>query len=99
MITYLYPLWLFFTAFFFYFAYVNWRQSTNGIREFSVRDRKESGETEVELESANKQFVHDFNEYLGGVNRQNSTRHRGAAVGYALAGAFSLVSLFMMLFS
>jgi hypothetical protein len=99
MITYLYPLWLFFTAFFFYFAYVNWRQSTAEIREFSIRSREEAGEAKIELESANKQFVRDFNDYLGGVNQQNTKRHRGSAVGYALAGVFSLISLFMMLFS
>jgi hypothetical protein len=102
MITYLYPLWLFFAAFFFYFSYVNWRQSTNAIREFAIRDRVEAGaaaEAQVELESANQQFVHDFNEYLSDVNKQNRSRHRGAALGYGLAGAFSLASMFMMLFS
>ncbi len=37
--TTLYILWLFFAAFFLYFAYLNWRQSREDIREFTIRNR------------------------------------------------------------
>jgi hypothetical protein len=35
----LYPIWLFFSAFFLYFAYTHWRQSQEDIRQFTIRNR------------------------------------------------------------
>jgi len=99
--TYLYIVWLFFSAFFFYFAYINWRQSTEGIRPFKFRERSShSGkeETDPELDKANINFINDFNAYLESVNKHNSSRQRAAAIGFSIAGVISLASLFILLF-
>ena len=99
--TALYPIWLFFAAFFFYFAYMHWRQSTEDIREFTIRDR-ESGGTEplqADLKEANETFVEEFNRYLASVNKHNRLRHRSAAIGYAISGVVALISMGMLLFS
>lgn len=98
----LYPIWLFFSAFFLYFAYVNWRQSGEDIREFTVRNRdpeKQGQDPEAELSEANRQFVHDFNRYLETVNGHNRSRHRAAAVGFAVSGLVSLISMGLLLFA
>lgn len=94
---YLYPIWLFFTAFFFYFSYVNWRQSAEGLRPFVIRDSGSDGEASAELESANTEFARQFNLYLAGLNKHNRARHRTAAIGYFVAGLTSLFSMFMLL--
>ncbi|MCK4791478.1 MAG: hypothetical protein KAV87_47540 [Desulfobacteraceae bacterium] len=99
--TYLYVVWLFFSAFFFYFAYINWRQSAEGIRPFRFRDRSPySGTEEVapELHQANIDFVDDFNAYLESINKHNSSRQRAAAIGFFIAGVISMASLFVLLF-
>lgn len=96
---YLYPIWLFFTAFFFYFSYVNWRQSSEELRPFTIRDSGPEGEAAGGLESANTEFARQFNLYLASVNRHNRARHRAAAIGYFVAGLTALFSMFMLLFA
>lgn len=100
--TYLYPIWLFFAAFFLYFAYVSWRQSTDEIRPFVIRKRGPEGqpasETDQGLSKANQDFVREFNEYLASVNKHNRARQRAAAVGYAVAGVVALISMGFFLF-
>jgi hypothetical protein len=98
--TYIYPVWLFFTAFFLYFAYINWRQSGEDIRPFQFRKRglDPNEDPEAEVSEANVRFAHDFNAYLSTVSDHNTKRHRAAAVGYFIAGLFSLVSVFLLLF-
>jgi hypothetical protein len=95
-----YLLWLFFTAFFFYFAYINWRQSGEDIRPFQFRKRglDSDDDPEAEISEANVRFAHDFNAYLTTVGDLNTKRHRAAAVGYTVAGILSLVSVFLLLF-
>ncbi|HSR46806.1 MAG TPA: hypothetical protein VLL77_02345 [Anaerolineales bacterium] len=93
----IYPIWLFFAAFFFYLAFVNWREAAVELRPFAIRNREGGPETEPALAEANKEFVREFNAYLSGVNKGNRGRHRAAAVGYALSGLIAMVSMFLML--
>jgi hypothetical protein len=98
---YLYPIWLFFAGFFFYSAYIHWRETGQEIRPFVIRQRDTpQPDTTVDpvLAEANKQFVGEFNNYLGGMNRLNKSRHRAAAVGYILAGIISLLAMVFMIF-
>jgi len=99
--TYLYPIWLFFAAFFFYSAYIHWRETAQDIRPFVIRQRDvpETDKTvDPVLAEANKQFVGEFNNYLGSMNRLNKGRHRAAAIGYILAGIISLMAMVFMIF-
>lgn len=97
----LYPIWLFFAAFFLYFAYVHWRQSGQDIRQFTIRNRNPDEEGEdpaAGLSQANLDFANDFNRYLDAVNESNRGRHRAAAIGYGVAGVVALVSMGMLIF-
>ena len=99
--TILYVLWLFFAAFFLYFAYLNWRQSSEDIREFQLRNRDPNAQDavpEASLSQANLNFSQDFNRYLDTVNQHNRSRHRAAAIGYTISGAVALISMGMLLF-
>lgn len=99
--TYLYPVWLFFSAFFFYFAYINWRQSSEDMRPFKFRESDSAADAEPpdpEIVEGNQTFVREFNAYLTGQNTYNRSRRRATAVGYMLAGLFSMVSIFLLLF-
>ncbi len=72
MMSALYPVWLFFSAFFLYFAYVHWRQSSQDIRHFTIRNRdpeKQEQGPAAELSEANLEFAQDFNRYLDTVNQ------------------------------
>jgi hypothetical protein len=98
----IYPVWLFFAAFFLYFAYVHWRQSGEDIRQFTIRNR--DPETQAEgpeagLSQANLDFAQDFNRYMDSVNQHNRSRHRAAAIGYGVAGLVALASMGMLLFA
>lgn len=98
----LYPIWLFFSAFFLYFAYVNWRQSQEEIRQFTIRNRDPDAQgekPEAGLDQANLDFAQDFNHYLDTVNRHSRSRYRAAAIGYAVSGVLALVSMGMLLFA
>ena len=98
----LYPVWLFFSAFFLYFAYVHWRQSSQDIRHFTVRNRdpeKQDQGPETELSEANREFAQDFNRYLDTVNQHNRSRHRAAAIGYAISGIVAMASMGILLFA
>lgn len=98
----LYPVWLFFSAFFLYFAYVHWRQSSQDIRHFTVRNRdpeKQDQAAETELSEANREFAQDFNRYLDSVNQHNRSRHRAAAIGYAISGIVAMASMGILLFA
>ncbi len=97
----LYILWLFFAAFFFYFAYLNWRLSGEDIREFKIRNRDpdtQDAEPKANLSQANIEFSQDFNRYLETVNQHNRSRHRAAAIGYTVSGVVALISMGMLLF-
>ncbi len=99
--TTLYVLWLFFAAFFFYFAYLHWRQSGDDIREFKIRNRDpdtQDAGPEADISQANLDFAQDFNRYLESANQHNRSRHRAAAIGYAVSGAVALISMGMLLF-
>lgn len=98
----LYPLWLFFAAFFLYFAYVHWRQSGEDIRQFTIRNRDpeaQDQEPEAMLSKTNLEFANDFNRYLDGVNEANRSRHRAAAIGYLISGLVAMASMGILLFS
>ncbi len=97
----LYILWLFFAAFFFYFAYLRWRQSGDDIREFKIRNRDpdtQDAGPEAGLSKANLEFAQDFNRYLETTNQHNRSRHRAAAIGYTVSGVVALISMGMLLF-
>jgi hypothetical protein len=98
--TYLNIIWLFFSAFFFYFGYINWRQSNESIRPFRFREPDYPGVEEIdpELDEANREFVKDFQGYLDAINTQNRSRQRASAIGFFIAGLISMVSLFTFLF-
>ena len=98
---YLYPVWLFFTAFFFYFAYINFRQASADIRPFTFRKHGRDPDDKAgdEISEANVRFAHDFNAYLDTVNSANARRHRAAAAGYSVAGILSMASVFIFIFS
>jgi hypothetical protein len=97
---YLYPIWLFFAAFFFYSAYIHWRETGQEIRPFSIRQR-DTPQADIAVDpvlaEANKTFVGEFNAYLSGMNRLNKSRHRAAAVGYVLAGVICLLAMVFMI--
>ncbi|OGO16260.1 MAG: hypothetical protein A2Y93_09165 [Chloroflexi bacterium RBG_13_68_17] len=92
----LYPVWLFLSAIFFYYAYINWRQAQSSLREFQFR-QKEGEEAPREVDAGTKEFVADFNRYLQSVNSANRARHRAAAFGFMVGGVVALVSMFMTL--
>ena len=101
MMTYVYPVWLFFAACFFYFAYIHSREGAQQVRPFTIRQRDapEAGsDIDPMLAEANKQFVSEFNDYLKSVNRLNYARHRAASIGYTLAGVIALASMALLLF-
>jgi hypothetical protein len=96
MAIYTYPVWLFFSAFFFYNAYAHWREGEVSIRPFVVRDRPgEKGASK--LADANQEFVREFNAYLTSVNKTSRGRHRAIAVGYVFSGLIALASMFLVL--
>lgn len=100
--TALYPIWLFFSAFFLYFAYMHWRQSQEDIRQFTIRNRDPDAQgqpPEQGISQANLDFAQDFNRYLDSVNSHNRSRHRAAAIGYAVSGVVALISMGMLLFA
>ncbi len=90
----LFPVWLFFSAIFFYFAYINWRQGQSTLREFQFR-QKEDEPAPREGDPSMKEFVVDFNRYLQSVNNANRARHRAAAFGFMVGGFVALVSMFL----
>ncbi len=92
----LYPVWLFLSAIFFYYAYINWRQAKTSLREFQFR-QKEGEQAPREVGDGIKEFVGDFNRYLQSVNTANRARHKAAAFGFMVAGVVALVSMFMTL--
>ena len=95
-----YPIWLFFSAFFFYYAYAHWRESGVQIRPFRLRSRgEEAGGLALDpaLAEANREFVLEFNESLAQANRARRVRHRAVAIGYGLSGLVALASMFMLL--
>jgi hypothetical protein len=92
----LYPVWLFLSAIFFYYAYINWRQGQSSLREFQFR-QKEGGQAPSEVDPTIRDFVTDFNRYLQSVNNSNRSRHRAAAFGFLVAGVVALVSMFITL--
>ncbi|MFQ5924266.1 MAG: hypothetical protein ACE5M4_15625 [Anaerolineales bacterium] len=97
----LYIVWLFFAAFFLYFAYLHWRQSMDDIREFTIRNRDpdtQDAGPEAGPSQANIEFAQDFNRYLDSVNQHNRSRHRTAAIGYGVSGVVALISMGMLLF-
>lgn len=96
---YTYPIWLFFAAFFFYYAFSHWREGELQIRPFVVRSRPpaKGGKGEAALTEANQEFVSEFNAYLTSVNKASRGRHRGAAIGYALSGVIALLSMYLLL--
>ncbi len=94
--SYTYPIWLFFSAFFFYFAYTHWRESEVQIRPFTIRNRAES-KAGPGLDEATREFVRGFNENLEQTNRSSRRRHRAAAFGYGLSGLIALGSMFMLI--
>jgi hypothetical protein len=96
MLTYTYPVWLLFAAFFFYNAYSHWRETKLPIRPFAVKGEGEDGGASA-LAEAGAEFVREFNSYLESVNRGTTRRHRAMALGYALSGAIALISMLMVL--
>ncbi len=95
-----YPIWLFFSAFFFYYAYTHWRESDVQIRPFHIRSRgEEAGSPALDpaLSEANREFVVEFNESLAQAQRVRRVRHRAVAIGYGLSGLVALASMFMLL--
>ncbi|HET7011816.1 MAG TPA: hypothetical protein VFI11_13650 [Anaerolineales bacterium] len=92
-----YPIWLFFAAFFFYYAYAHWREAEVQVRPFMIRSREGSGVVDPDLAEANQAFVVEFNANLARANHASRGRHRASAVGYMLSGLVALVSMFMLM--
>jgi hypothetical protein len=86
----LYPIWLVLAAVFFTFAFQHWRLSQQPVRPFRMRE----GET---ANQALADFVRDWNQYLEAVNANRLNRDRVAMLGYAVAGALSIVAMFFTL--
>jgi len=100
MLTYTYPVWLLFAAFFFYNAYSRWREAKLPIRPFVVKgDAAEGvgGEPASGLAEAGVEFAREFNAYLESVNRASLRRHRAMGVGHALSGVVALISMLLVL--
>jgi len=86
----LYPIWLVFAAVFFTFAYQHWRLSQQPVRPFRLREGEEANQALTD-------FVKDWNRYLETVNQTYLNKDRVAMLGYAVAGAVSIVALFLTL--
>jgi hypothetical protein len=98
--SYAYPVWLFFAAFFFYYAYANWRLSEAEVRPFSIRSRGDDAlgpALDPALVEANAEFVRDFNANLAKANKATRGRYRATAVGYGVSGLIALLSMFLLL--
>ena len=97
---YLYPLWLFVAAAFFYFAYIFWRQSGSALRPFHFRHRG-GGEDDPgkaqEMDPYLQEFVGDWNRYLDSMNASYRSRNRAAAVGFFVTGICALISMFVLI--
>ncbi len=98
--SYAYPVWLFFAAFFFYYAHANWRQSEAEVRPFSIRSRADEAlgtALDPALVEANSDFVREFNANLAKANKASRGRYRAAALGYGVSGLVALLSMFLLL--
>ncbi len=51
------------------------------------------------MAKANTEFIFEFNNYLEMTNAHTRSRHRAASVGYFVAGATALISMFLLLFT
>ncbi len=98
MLTYTYPVWLLFGAFFFYNAFAHWREAKLPIPPFVAKARAgEEGEPASGLARAGQEFAREFNAYLDSVNQASLRRHRAMALGYALSAAVALISMLLVL--
>jgi hypothetical protein len=97
---YLYPLWLFVAAVFFYFAYISWRHSGSALRPFRFRHRgggEDDPGKEQEIDPYLQEFISDWNRYLDSMNSSNRARNRAAAVGFFVTGICALISMFVLI--
>ena len=95
----IYPIWFIFAAVFLYLAYTQWRLAQDPLRPFYMREnRTETVMTEdgKAVEQLNTTGVEEFNKYLEMVNARNKKHYTAAAVGYFVASAISLISMFLM---
>jgi hypothetical protein len=98
--TFIIPFWFIFMSVFFYLAFAHWRESSNSIRPFQVRRTEKSEEEDTTLNEMDLKladFLHNFNDYLDGVNSDNKTRNLISAGSYFFAGVVALVSLFVLI--
>jgi hypothetical protein len=95
----IFPIWFIFSAVFLYLAYTQYKQSQDPLRPFYMREnRTETVMTEdgKAVEQLTASGVEEFNKYLEMANSRNKKHYTAAAVGYFVASAISLVSMFLM---
>jgi hypothetical protein len=80
-------IWFVFAVVFLYLGYVHWRYGNIEMRTFQVRQKGE-GEVHSNLEA----WSQDLNGYLQALDKQHKAEHRGAMIGYFIAGALALIS-------
>jgi hypothetical protein len=94
-----YFVWLPLTVIFFYFSLIFWRYSRTPIRPFIFRKRAEAQQIEVEgttSEPLSDAFAQDIDGFVKSVNDTNRIRYRVAALGFLIAGANALATIFFM---
>lgn len=87
--------WIILASVYFYLAFIHWRYANEDIRAFHLHENK-SESADTESSELIKSFVTDFNLYLERANRQNRLKHRGATIGYAVAGILAVASLILV---
>jgi hypothetical protein len=90
--------WLAIGITFFYFAIVFYQYSQRNLRSFSIRERQQKVlDDEPVPEDMNifHELIHDFEQYLESINKQNVARSRIASIGFFLAGIASFIAAYI----
>ena len=98
----MFVIWLIFTILFFSLGCFHLKASKNKISLFQISERPLSEYTSVKISGADvdkplKDFARDFNSYLDRYNESSERQNIIAAIGYFLASAAALFSMFLVL--
>jgi hypothetical protein len=90
-----FSVWFFIALSFFWFSIVFWRYSRSPIRNFSLRQRDDFQEKDVEENESLRKLLIDIEGYLDSINRANKTRYRISSLGFLIAGITAVLSMFI----
>ena len=96
----IFVIWLIFTILFFSLGCFHLKESRNKISLFQVSERPLSEYMSIKISGADvdeplKDFARDFNSYLDRYNDSSGRQNIMAALGYFLASAVALFSMFL----